>query len=441
MNTDYATQLFKKIEEKNAHIGIIGMGYVGLPLAITFAKKGFPVTGFDTDQGKCEKILKGETYIRHIPLDPVKKFIKKQSFSATTDFSKLNNVDAIIICVPTPLADKRVPDLSALISTADTIAHYLRKGQLIILESTTYPETTEEELLTRFESEAMKAGRDFFLAFSPEREDPGNKNFSVTNIPKIVGGITPACLKASQALYDNITTTVPVSSTRVAEFVKILENTFRSVNIALVNELKVLAHKMDIDIFEVIHAASTKPFGYSPFFPGPGLGGHCIPIDPFYLTWKAKEYEFTTKFIELAGEINTMMPDYVVQRTMEALNKKEKCINKSKLLILGVAYKKDVDDDRESPAYTIMDKLMQQGATLMYHDPWIPRLKPTRKYQFDMDSVDADEKTLSNADAVLVLTDHSDFDMEYIVRHANLIIDVRNATAGLADPENKIVVA
>lgn len=441
MAVNYSERLIKKIEEKTAHIGIIGMGYVGLPLAITFTRKGFKVTGFDTDQSKCEKILKGESYIRHIPLDPVKKFIKKEAFSATTDFSRLSDVDAIIICVPTPLADKRVPDLSALISTADTIAYYLKKGQLIILESTTYPETTEEELLSRFETDTMKPGNDFFLAFSPEREDPGNKNFTVTNIPKIVGGITPACLKVTQALYDNITQTVPVSSTRVAEFVKILENTFRSVNIALVNELKILAHRMDIDIFEVINAAATKPFGYAPFYPGPGLGGHCIPIDPFYLTWKAKEYDFTTKFIELAGEINTMMPDYVVQRTVEALNTKEKCINKSTLLILGVAYKKDVDDDRESPAYTIMDKLMQKGASLMYHDPWIPRLKPSRKYNFGLTSVDADEKTLSKADAVLILTDHSDFDMETIVRHANLVIDVRNATAGIADPDKKIIVA
>ncbi|MDY6904266.1 MAG: nucleotide sugar dehydrogenase [Thermodesulfobacteriota bacterium] len=441
MATDYNAQLIKKIEEKKAHIGIIGMGYVGLPLAITFAQKGFPVTGFDTDQHKCESILNCKTYIRHIPLDPVKKYIQKETFTATTDFARLSDVDAIIICVPTPLGDKRVPDLSALISTADTISHYLQKGQLIILESTTYPETTEEELLTRFASETMRPGVDFFLAFSPEREDPGNKKFSVTNIPKIVGGVTPACLQAALMLYDNITRTVPVSSTRVAEFVKILENTYRSVNIALVNELKLLAHRMDIDIFEVINAAATKPFGYSPFYPGPGLGGHCIPIDPFYLTWKAKEYDFTTKFIELAGEINTMMPDYVVQRTIDALNKREKCINKSSLLIMGVAYKKDVDDDRESPAYTIMDKLQQQGASLMYHDPWIPRLKPTRKYTFSLKSVNLDAKILEKADAVLILTDHSDFDMEMVVRHANLVIDVRNATAGIADPENKIVVA
>ncbi|MFZ5562815.1 MAG: nucleotide sugar dehydrogenase, partial [Thermodesulfobacteriota bacterium] len=428
---DACAELIAKIDNRTARIAVIGLGYVGLPLALTFAKKGFSVIGFDTDGVKCDNIAQAKTYIRHIPLEPVRPLIENRSFEATTDFSRLTEADCILICVPTPLTDKRVPDLSALVNTAATIARFLRKGQLVVLESTTYPETTEEELLSRFASDDMRPGIDFFLAFSPEREDPGNKDFSVTSIPKIVGGITPACLKVADTLYSVITRTVPVSSTRVAEFAKILENTFRSVNIALVNELKLLAHRMGIDIFEVIEAAATKPFGFMPFFPGPGLGGHCIPIDPFYLTWKAKEYGFATKFIELAGEINTQMPDYVVAKTAEALNRHGRCVSNSTILILGVAYKKDVDDDRESPAYPIMKKLMAQGATVIYNDPWVPRLKPTRKYDFTLASVPLDEQALASADAVLILADHSDYDIRFIVRHARLVIDTRNTTAGM----------
>jgi len=439
--SDRCAELIVKIEARTARIAVIGLGYVGLPLALTFAKQGFSVIGFDTDGVKCDNIAQAKTYIRHIPLEPVRPLIENRSFEATTDFSRLAEADCILVCVPTPLTDKRVPDLSALINTAQTIARFLRKGQLVVLESTTYPETTEEELLFRFASNTMKPGIDFFLAFSPEREDPGNKDFSVTSIPKIVGGITPACLKVADTLYSSITRTVPVSSARVAEFAKILENTFRSVNIALVNELKILAHRMGIDIFEVIEAAATKPFGFMPFYPGPGLGGHCIPIDPFYLTWKAKEYGFATKFIELAGEINTLMPDYVVAKTTDALNRVGRCVSNSTILVLGVAYKKDVDDDRESPAYPIMKKLTDQGAAVSYNDPWIPRLRPTRKYDFTMASVPLAPETLAAADAVLILANHSDYDMQFIIRHARLVIDTRNATAGMKSDTCTIVPA
>ena len=434
-------KIVELIKSHKAHIGIIGMGYVGLPLAKVFSHNGFPVTGFDIDPVKIKALAQGKSYIKHIPDSLIREMRRKYYFHATDNFKELRAMDAIIICVPTPLTDKRVPDLSALVNTAETIARFLKKGQLVVLESTTYPETTEEELLSRFASDTMAPGVDFFLAFSPEREDPGNKGFSVTNIPKIVGGITPACLKTADALYSTITQTVPVSSTRVAEFAKILENTFRSVNIALVNELKLLAHRMGIDIFEVIEAAATKPFGFMPFYPGPGLGGHCIPIDPFYLTWKAKEYGFATKFIELAGEINTLMPDYVVAKTVEALNRQGKCVSNSTILVLGVTYKKDVDDDRESPAYPIMKKLMDQGATVLYNDPWIPRLRPTRKYDFTMASVPVDQQTLASADAVLILADHSDYDLRFIVQHARLVIDTRNAAAGMKSDTCTIVPA
>lgn len=442
MNTSATCQLLiDKLDNKTARIAVIGLGYVGLPLAITFLNKGFTVTGFDVDPDKCEAIHRAETYIRHIPLEPLRPFIESGALAATPDFSQLENADCIIICVPTPLNDKKMPDLTALTSTTATMARYLRRGQLVVLESTTYPETTEKEVLPQLTTTNLRPGQDFFLAYSPEREDPGNRQFSVTNIPKIIGGVTPACLRVADLLYSHITETVPVSSARVAEFAKILENTFRSVNIALVNELKMLAHRMDIDIFEVISAAATKPFGFTPFYPGPGLGGHCIPIDPFYLTWKAREYGFATRFIELAGEINTAMPDYVISKIFEALNRRGRCVQGSNLLILGVAYKKNVDDDRESPSYPIMKRLLEQGARVTYNDPWIPRLRATRKYDFDLTSVALNEQTLTDADAVIILTDHSQYDMEFIVRHARLVVDTRNATAGLAGTEGKVVVA
>jgi len=429
------------IEDRTAKVGVIGLGYVGLPLAIHFGKSGFSVVGFDLDSVKIEKLLKGESYIKHVSIDPVTEMIEAGSFDVTSDFDRLKDVDCILMCVPTPLTDKMEPDLTYLVETTETIARHFRAGQLIVLESTTYPGTTEEMVLPRLEKEGMTVGSDFFLAYSPEREDPGNENFSASNTPKVVGGITPSCLEVAQALYSCITHVVPVSSTKVAELTKLLENTFRSVNIALVNELKVLAHKMNIDLFEVIDAAATKPFGYTPFYPGPGLGGHCIPIDPFYLSWKAREYDFSTRFIHLAGEINISMPYYVIEKTVEALNRNRKSMNGSRILVLGVAYKRDVDDDRESPGYAIMKMLLEKGAEVIYNDPWIPRLRPTRKYDFQMESTPLTPETLAGTDAVIIVTDHSDYDFVDIVRHSHLVIDTRNATKGIEDAGKKIVMA
>ncbi len=349
--------LLNKIEKREAVVGVIGLGYVGLPLAIHFGHQGFKVIGFDVDVRKIDMLLRGESYIKHIQTEQLNEMIKAGKLGVTVDFNRLSEADCILICVPTPLTDKMEPDLSYLLDTTKSISENLRVGQIIILESTTYPGTTEEMLMPGFETDNMKVGQDFFLAYSPEREDPGNRKYNAANIPKVVGGVTTACLEVASALYGSITQVVPVSSTRVAELTKILENTFRSVNVALVNELKVLGHKMGIDIFEVINAAATKPFGYTPFYPGPGLGGHCIPIDPFYLSWKAREYDFTTRFIQLAGEINVSMPYYVIDRTVEALNQHEKSLKGSKILVLGVAYKKDIDDERESPGYTIIKLL------------------------------------------------------------------------------------
>jgi len=434
-------KLLEMIEDKTARIGIIGLGYVGLPLALHFGNKGFQVIGFDLDSKKIDKILHGESYIKHIPADAIREMTEGQRFDVTIDFSRLKEADCILICVPTPLSDKMEPDLSYLLETTGTIADNLRTGQLIVLESTTYPGTTEEMLLPRLESQNMKVGKDFFLAFSPEREDPGNKKFTATNIPKVVGGVTPSCLEVASAVYNTITRVVPVSTTQAAELTKLLENTFRSVNIALVNELKILAHKMGIDLFEVIHAASTKPFGYTPFYPGPGLGGHCIPIDPFYLAWKAKEYDFSTRFIQLAGEINVSMPYYVIEKTVEALNKKKKSINGSNILILGIAYKKDIDDDRESPGYAIMKILLEKGGVVHYNDPWIPKLHTTRKYNFQMESTPITPDLLAKMDAVVIVTDHSDYDFAEIVKHSDLVIDTRNATQGITGATEKIVMA
>ena len=434
-------RLLEMIEDKTARIGIIGLGYVGLPLALHFGNKGFQVIGFDLDSKKIDKILHGESYIKHIPADAIRKMTEGKLFDVTIDFSRLKEADCILICVPTPLSDKMDPDLSYLLETTETIADNLRTGQLVVLESTTYPGTTEEMLLPRLETHDMKVGKDFFLAFSPEREDPGNKEFTATNIPKVVGGVTPSCLEVASAVYNTITRVVPVSTTQAAELTKLLENTFRSVNIALVNELKILAHKMGIDLFEVIHAASTKPFGYTPFYPGPGLGGHCIPIDPFYLAWKAKEYDFSTRFIQLAGEINISMPYYVIEKTVEALNKKRKSINGSNILILGIAYKKDIDDDRESPGYAIMKILLEKGAVVHYNDPWIPKLHTTRKYNFQMKSTPITPDLLEKMDAVVIVTDHSDYDFAEIVKHSDLVIDTRNATQGIKGATEKIVMA
>jgi UDP-N-acetyl-D-glucosamine dehydrogenase len=437
----YQSALLKKIGGKSAIVGIIGLGYVGLPLAIHFCQSGFNVIGFDLDEKKVNMLLNGQSYIRHVPVKPVSGMIAKGQLQVTRDFGRLVEADCILICVPTPLTEKMEPDLSYLLATTETVKQHLRRGQLVVLESTTYPGTTDEMMLPKLENNNLKVGKDFFLAFSPEREDPGNKEFATGNTPKVVGGITKACLETACALYNCITRSVPVSSTRAAELTKLLENTYRSVNIALVNEIKILAHKMGIDLFEVINAAATKPFGYEPFYPGPGLGGHCIPIDPFYLAWKAKEYDFSARFIHLAGEINVSMPYYVVEKTTEALNNHRKSLNGSRILVLGIAYKKDIDDDRESPGYAIMDMLIKKSADVCYNDPWVPTLKPTRKYDFKMQSTDLSPEFLSQLDAVIIVTDHSDYDFEQIVRHSKIVVDTRNATAGIIEGKDKVVMA
>jgi UDP-N-acetyl-D-glucosamine dehydrogenase len=436
------SDLLEKIEKKEATIGIIGLGYVGLPLLIRFGEAGFPLIGFDVDSRKVNALLHGESYIKHIPVEPINAFLAKKQLDVTIGFERLREADCIIICVPTPLTDKMEPDLRYVSNTTEVIAKNLRPGQLVVLESTTYPGTTEELMLPKLQQGGLQVGRDFYLAFSPEREDPGNRNFSTGTIPKVVGGVTPACLDRAKALYQYaVSQVVPVSSTRVAELTKLLENIYRSVNIALVNELKVLAHKMGIDIWEVIEAASTKPFGFTPFYPGPGLGGHCIPIDPFYLSWKAREYDFATRFIELAGEINVSMPSYVLERVMFALNEKNKCLKGAKILVLGMAYKKDIDDDRESPSYAITELLLKHGAQVMYNDPYIPKLKPSRKHNFQMESVPLTEELLGEMDAVMILTDHSSYDYQWIVDHSSLVIDTRNAAKKVSNGNGKVVKA
>jgi UDP-N-acetyl-D-glucosamine dehydrogenase len=417
-----------RIRTKQAHIGVIGLGYVGLPLVKLFLTKGFRVTGFDIDPKKVMSLNRGRSYIRHISARELKGFLEKKAFRATADFARLRDLDVIIICVPTPLDVHKNPDLSFVLQTARVIAKYLKKGQLVILESTTYPGTTDEEMQPILEQGGLRPGRDFFLAFSPEREDPGNPTYSTETIPKVIGGLTPNCRRLADLLYGQVVVrTVPVSSTRVAEAVKLLENIFRSVNIALVNELKIIFERMDIDIWEVIRAASSKPFGFMPFYPGPGYGGHCIPVDPFYLTWKAKEIDYPTKFIELAGEINTRMPYYVVNKTVEALNWRGKSIRGARILVLGIAYKKDIDDQRESPALKIISIFKQKGARVAYNDPYVPRSTGHREYPgINLRSVALTPKRLRASDAVIIVADHSAYDFDRIVRNAPLIVDTRN---------------
>jgi UDP-N-acetyl-D-glucosamine dehydrogenase len=442
MNTNKMDALIRKIVKKKALIGIIGMGYVGLPLVLRFCEEGFRVLGFDVDSKKVAQLKKGNSYLKSIPPSRISPFVRNGLLDVTDDFSRLAKPDCIIICVPTPLTEKMEPDLQYIEKTTEAIRDHLRKGQLIILESTSYPGTTEELLLPQLESTGLKVGKDFFLAYSPEREDPGSKRFSTSQIPKVVSGVTPSCKKIATTLYGQvIQKVVPVSSPRVAELTKLLENIYRSVNIALVNELKMLSDRMGIDIWEVIEAASTKPFGFSPFYPGPGMGGHCIPIDPFYLSWKAREYDFTTKFIQLAGEINVSIPYYVVSKTVDALNERNKSIKGAKILILGVAYKKDVDDARESPALAIMDLFQKKGATIFYHDPFIPSLPPFRKYHFKLNSSPLTQPLLQRMDAVVVVTDHSQVDYAWVVRHAPLTIDTRNVTKNVKQWKRKIVKA
>lgn len=422
--------LIQKIKERTAGVGVIGLGYVGLPLVQEFSKAGFRVIGLDIDQNKVDRLSRGESYIRHIPSEGVARIVKTGAFEATTDFSKASECDCLLICVPTPLNNNREPDMSYIEKTAQSIAPFLRKGQLIVLESTTYPGTTQDVLTPELESgSGLEANKDFFVAYSPEREDPNNKQFSTATIPKVIGADHPEGLEAANALYLSvITKTVPVSGTKAAEASKLMENIFRSVNIALVNELKIIFDKMGIDVWEVIEASSTKPFGFMPFYPGPGLGGHCIPIDPFYLTWKAREFEVSTRFIELAGEINVSMPEYVLQKILRALNDVGKSLKTSRILIMGLAYKKNVDDDRESPSFKIMELLDGYGAHVDFNDPYVPVvLGPKREYNQFVGKKSVSLEALPQYDMTIILTDHSNYDYQDIVKRSKIVVDTRNA--------------
>jgi UDP-N-acetyl-D-glucosamine dehydrogenase len=453
------TASLERFGGKDIQVGVIGLGYVGLPLALLFARKGFSTTGFDTDPAKIKKLEAGETYIKHIPTSAITAETKENRFRAISAFERLSQMDAIIVCVPTPLDEHREPDLSYVKNTADTISQHLRHGQLVVIESTTYPGTTDELVLSTLEQSGLRCpitpytvndqkvaypdpgAQDFLLAFSPEREDPGNTAFQTHQVPKVIGGVNGPSAQAAQFLYSQVfDRTVVVSSSRAAEMTKILENTYRCVNIALVNELKLLCLRMGIDIWEVIEAAKTKPFGFTPFFPGPGLGGHCIPIDPFYLTWKAREYDFPTRFIELAGEINSAMPEHVVSSLMDALSRKKEALMDARILVLGVSYKKDIDDLRESPSLRIIKLLQRRGARVDYHDPYFPQLHPMRHYNFqDMRSVDLTFDALNRYSAVVIATDHSSYDYGFIVAHSKLVIDTRNATRNVTAHRDRIV--
>ena len=423
--------MVESIENRTLSIGVIGLGYVGLPLIDAFVNAGFNCIGFDVDQSKVEQLKSGKSYIKHIGSGTIAEWQRKGQFDATTDMSRLSEPDALLICVPTPLDDARDPDLKYVVSTCEHIAKYLRRNQLVVLESTTYPTTTRDVMVPILEKGGLKAGDDFFVAYSPEREDPGNPDFSAAGIPKVVGGINESSLKIACKLYESaVAGTVPVSTCEVAEAAKVLENIYRAVNIALVNELKVLFDGMGIDVWEVINAAKTKPFGFHAFYPGPGLGGHCIPIDPFYLSWLARKNGMNAKFIELAGEVNREMPRYVINRTAEFLNEVGKPIHGSKICLLGVAYKKDVDDPRESPSFDLLELLLERGAVLTYSDPNVSYLPSMRHYNLPaMNSQELSPEFLANQDAVIIATDHTDFDYETIVKHAKLVIDTRNATS------------
>ena len=430
--------LVARLERREARIGIIGLGYVGLPLALRYSSVGYPVLGFDIAGDKVERLNNGETLIEHIPSTAVQA-ARQAGFEATTEFSRAGECDALVVCVPTPLNKYREPDLSFVINTLESLTRYMRPGQVVSLESTTYPGTTDEEVAPRVAANGAVVGRDIFVVYSPEREDPGNPDFSTHSIPKVCGGVTPDCLRAGMALYGQvIDRVVPVSSTRAAELTKLLENIHRAVNIGLVNEMKIVADRMGIDIHEVIGAAATKPFGFVPYYPGPGLGGHCIPIDPFYLTWKAREFGLHTRFIELAGEVNSAMPDYVVSKLTAALNERRKAVKGSRVLVLGIAYKKNVDDMRESPSVMIMEKLRDLGAEVAYSDPHIPVFPRMREHHFDLRSVALDPDVVGSYDAVLLATDHDRFDYGMIHAHAALIVDTRGK---FAEPSSHIVKA
>ena len=427
-------ELIDKIERRAARCGVIGLGYVGLPLALEFARVGFRVVGIDLDEGKVQAIQDGRSYIVDVSDEEIARPVREGKFSATTDFSVISGLDTINICVPTPLRKTKDPDLTYVVSAVNEIRKYLRPGQLVILESTTYPGTTEEVVRPTLEASGLEVGRDFCLAFSPERIDPGNPSFGTRNIPKVVGGVTARCTEVAQHLYEaSVDTVVPVSSTQVAEMVKLLENTFRSVNIGLVNEIALMCSALKINVWEVIEAAKTKPFGFQAFYPGPGLGGHCIPIDPFYLSWKAKQFDFRTRFIELAGEVNTAMPYFVLEQVTAGLNSNRKAINGSKILVLGLAYKRDIDDLRESPSLTIIELLREKGAEVSYNDPFFKRVGHGRHYDLNMDC--APLENLGQYDAVVIVTDHSSFDYAAIVDQSQLVIDTRNATKGIDSPK------
>ncbi len=434
--------VMKKIQSKKATIGVIGLGYVGLPLVREFIRGGAKVLGFDVDQNKIDLLNAGKSYIEHLPAKLIKEMTGSGLFECTTDFDRLKEPDCILICVPTPLTKMREPDMSYIEKTSQAISTRLRKGQVVVLESTTYPGTTREVMLPILETSGLTVGKDFFLAFSPEREDPGRKDYSTKTIPKVVGGYDKNSLALAVACYEiAIDHVVPVSSCEAAEAAKILENTYRCVNIALVNELKVLFDRMGIDVWEVIRAAATKPFGFTAFYPGPGLGGHCIPIDPFYLSWKARQYEMPTRFIELAGEVNVGMPRFVITKLMDALNDRSKPLKGSKILVLGLAYKKDVDDVRESPSLELIKLLNEKGAKVDYNDPHVPRTHKMREYDLKMTSKKLSAAMLARYDAVLISTDHTSYDYQFIVDNAKLVIDTRNATAKVKRGARKIVKA
>jgi len=433
-------EVLQRINDKKAKVGVIGLGYVGLPLLRAFIRAGFSAIGFDIDEAKVQKLNAGQSYIGHIPSQWIQEWINTGRFEATADMSRLNEPDAILICVPTPLNESRDPDLQYIEGTTEAIAKVLRRDQLVVLESTTYPGTTRQVMLPVLEATGLKVGQDFYLAFSPEREDPGNPNYSAERIPKVVGGIEPKSTQLATALYSHaVVQVIPVSSAEVAEACKILENTYRAVNIAMVNELKVLFQRLGIDIWEVIEAAKTKPFGFQAFYPGPGLGGHCIPIDPFYLSWLARRHGMTTRFIELAGEINTSMPEYVIHQVIKALNEHGKPLKGSRVCILGMAYKKDVDDPRESPSFALMEMLLDGGAIVTYNDPYIPKLPKMRHFRVpEMTSSELTAEFLASQDCVLIATDHSVYDYDFIVQHAPLIVDTRNATKNVKCGREKI---
>lgn len=431
----------EKFNERSARVGVLGLGYAGLPLTCCFAEAGFETYGFDIDAAKVQELQAGRSYIGHIPAERIGNLVSDRRLRPTTNFSLLSECDAAIICVPTPLGEGKTPDLTFVVNTATAVAEHLHRGQLVVLESTTYPGTTDEVVLPLFERRGLKVGEDYFLAFSPEREDPANDNYSTRTIPKVVGGVTPRCGAVAVAAYSALVErVVPVSSARAAESAKLLENIYRCVNIAMINELKLLFERMGIDVWEVIQASATKPFGFTPFYPGPGLGGHCIPVDPFYLTWKAKQYDFNTRFIELAGEINSGMPQHVVDRLTEGLNLMGRALNGAKILLIGAAYKRNVEDVRESPAIRIIQLLQERLARVSYYDPYVPRLE-TRHLEQGLESVAISPQAISASDAVVIVTDHTNIDYKMILDNARLVVDTRNATASVRTPSHKVIMA